>query len=135
MILTFVRGGDEGVEGAQGRIHFRRCQETGKTGDVLLLRHAVVNALAKQWCGERGLLAVSWLRLLENQNSSLLTPPSTRRLHHEAKVLPEVLSVAVKESKERVHDRFLPDKAVDVLDEASPSTLPPALEKSVDVNS
>lgn len=38
--------------------------------------------------------------------------------HHEVKVLPEVLSVAVKESKERVHDRFLPDKAVDVLDEA-----------------
>ena len=38
--------------------------------------------------------------------------------HHHVKILPEAVQSAVKLSKRYISDRFLPDKAIDVLDEA-----------------
>lgn len=38
--------------------------------------------------------------------------------HHQVKFLPETLEAAAKLSKRYISDRFLPDKAIDVLDEA-----------------
>ena len=38
--------------------------------------------------------------------------------HHLVKILPETIEAAVKLSKRYISDRFLPDKAIDVLDEA-----------------
>ncbi len=39
-------------------------------------------------------------------------------MHHRVKILPETLVAAAKLSKRYISDRFLPDKAIDVLDEA-----------------
>ena len=38
--------------------------------------------------------------------------------HHKVEILPEAIQAAVKLSKRYISDRFLPDKAIDILDEA-----------------
>lgn len=39
--------------------------------------------------------------------------------HHQVKILPEAIEAAVRLSVRYLHDRFLPDKAIDLLDEAA----------------
>ena len=54
--------------------------------------------------------------------------------HHNLSISPEAVVAAVKMSSRYIHDRFLPDKAIDVMDEAasrlriSKMTVPPAME-------
>lgn len=39
--------------------------------------------------------------------------------HHNARILPEALDAAVELGAHHIHDRFFPDKAIDILDEAA----------------
>ncbi|MBO6111915.1 MAG: ATP-dependent Clp protease ATP-binding subunit, partial [Lachnospiraceae bacterium] len=54
--------------------------------------------------------------------------------HHNLSISPEAVEAAVKMSSRYINDRFLPDKAIDVMDEAasrlriSKMTVPPAME-------
>ena len=65
--------------------------------------------------------------------AAILKPPLSRGAHHQVKFTDEALQAAVALSGRYIQDRYLPDKAIDVLDEAGARmrirnmTLPPEL--------